>query len=49
MIHEDERRRAALTVADWATSHVRWEAGATADRAAGSLHVAKQWAGRVLN
>jgi len=31
-IHREERRRAALSVADWATSHVRWEAGAAFDR-----------------
>jgi len=37
-IHRDERRRAALSVADWATSHVRWEAGAALDRWAQDSH-----------
>jgi hypothetical protein len=31
-IRRDERRRAAFSLADWATSSVRWEAGAALDR-----------------
>ena len=31
-IQRDERRHAALTVADWATSRIRWQAGAALDR-----------------
>jgi len=31
-IQRDERRRAAVTLADWASSRVRWEAGAALDR-----------------
>jgi len=38
-IHREERRRAALSVADWATSHVRWEAGAAFDRWAQDSHL----------
>lgn len=38
-IHTDERRRATVTLADWATSHVRWEAGAGLDRWAERSHL----------
>ena len=31
-IDRNERRRASLTVADWRTSHLRWQAGAALDR-----------------
>jgi hypothetical protein len=31
-IQRDQRRHAALRVADWATSHIRWQAGAALDR-----------------
>jgi hypothetical protein len=37
-IHREERRRAAVRVADWATSRVRWEAGAALDRWAQDGH-----------
>jgi hypothetical protein len=38
-IHREERRRAAVTVADWLTSAVRWKAGAALDRWVGDQHV----------
>ncbi len=34
----NERRRAAVSLADWATSHVRWQAGAALDRWAQDSH-----------
>ena len=34
-----ERRRAALSVADWRTSHLRWQAGAALDRWAQDSHL----------
>jgi hypothetical protein len=37
-IHRDERRRAALSLADWATSNLRWEAGGAFDRWAHDSH-----------
>jgi hypothetical protein len=39
-VQRDERRRAAVTLADWASSHVRWEAGAALDRWAADSHFA---------
>jgi hypothetical protein len=36
----DERRRAALRVADWATSRLRWEAGVAVDRWVDDSHAA---------
>ena len=38
-IRRDDRRRAAVSVADWATSHLRWEAGAGLDRWAQRSHL----------
>jgi predicted double-glycine peptidase len=38
-IQRDERRRAALTVAEWATSRIRWKAGAALDRWAQDSHL----------
>lgn len=38
-IHRDERRRAALSLADWATSNIRWTAGAALDRWAQDSHL----------
>ncbi len=38
-IRRDDRRRAAVSVADWATSRVRWAAGAALDRWAQRSHV----------
>jgi hypothetical protein len=38
-VHRDERRRAALSLADWATDSVRWEAGAALDRWAQDSHL----------
>jgi len=38
-IHREERRRAALTVTDWASSRLRWQAGAAFDRWAEDSHV----------
>ena len=38
-VHREERRRAAMTVADWSTSSVRWEAGAALDRWAEDSHL----------
>jgi hypothetical protein len=39
-IHRDERRRAALSLADWAGSNLRWTAGAALDRWARDSHLA---------
>jgi hypothetical protein len=39
-IHHDERRRAALSLADWATGSLRWETGVAFDRWAGDRHLA---------
>jgi hypothetical protein len=38
-IYRDERRRMALSLADWATSDLRWEAGAAFDRWADDSHI----------
>jgi len=38
-IYKDERRRAALSLADWATTNVRWKAGAALDRWAQNSHL----------
>lgn len=38
-IESEDRRRAAVTVADWATSRVRWQAGAALDRWAADSHL----------
>jgi predicted double-glycine peptidase len=38
-IYRDERRRTALSLADWATSNLRWEAGAAFDRWADGSHI----------
>ncbi len=38
-IAEDERRRAALSVSDWRTGHLRWQAGAALDRWAEESHL----------
>jgi hypothetical protein len=39
VILRDERRRARLSYADWATSRVRWETGAALDRWAQNSHL----------
>ena len=38
-IQSDDRRRAALSLADWATSNLRWEIGVALDRWADDSHV----------
>jgi hypothetical protein len=40
VIRQDERRRASLSLAEWATSSLRWEAGIAFDRWAEDSHVA---------
>ena len=37
-VRDDERRRAAYRLSDWATSRLRWEAGVALDRWAGDSH-----------
>ena len=39
-VRQDERRRAALSLADWATRSLRWEAGVAFDRWADDRHLA---------
>lgn len=38
-LHRADRRRAAFGLADWATSNIRWEAGAALDRWADDSHL----------